>query len=497
MLPNINLLYIGSTVLLLIDNTYIGRFWTCFEAWLAFQNPSPWGLNSDQESGRYHIVELHNAKDVNMREQVVKMWKHKTPADAHAILSRPDIAVTNKRDKDVQLPKIEHMADTAKMVYSTLNGKSIVWYELASGDDEDEVVDDDAIGDAEETVEDPPLVLDIKPNASAILNRYRNEPLNVISVCGKLRTGKSYLMNSLMEANIFGVSDRAKSFTEGAHLSSLIVPYSKLVPSASAQPRIAFVDMEGQSDKGQAYDIKLATPLLIVSKVVLLNVHCAAGPPKEEILQTLNIMILAASQVRSSASKESAIAIREADADTEEGMPSAECGMVEAASGPEAAVDVETTGEKLFGHLHIILRDCDNSQDECFELIFGKEQMTKKMSQDQKKAIKDRNHIREEIHKTFESQRVWCLPRLEVRPPENYREAKFDERASDEGKEKAVSYVAQIDLMYAAGALFCPRVLPTESAPLFFESLSIAVGIPLASSLLTPSSSMARRSRLA
>ena len=405
-----------------------------------------------------------------MRDSLIKMWKHKTPADAHAILSKPDIDVTNRRDKEIQLPKIERMADTAKMVYSKLNGESIVWFELAGGDEEDEVVDDEAIGDAEDEVDDPPLVLDIKPDASAILNRYRNEPLNVISVCGKLRTGKSYLMNSLMEANIFGVSDRAKSFTEGAHLSSLIVPYSKLVPRASAQPRIAFVDMEGQSDKGQAYDIKLATPLLIVSKVVLLNVHCAAGPPKEEILQTMHIMILAASQVRSSASKEGAIAISEADANAEDGMPSPEDGIAESASGPEAAVDAETTGEKLFGHLHLILRDCDNSQEECFNLIFGREQMTKKMSQDQKKAIKDRNHIRENIHRTFESQRVWCLPRLEVRPPDNYRDAKLDERASAEGKEKAVNYIKQIDLMYAAWTFYRPVPCASHLRVLLFCS---------------------------
>ena len=32
MLPHINLLYLGASVLILFDNTYMSRFWTQFEA---------------------------------------------------------------------------------------------------------------------------------------------------------------------------------------------------------------------------------------------------------------------------------------------------------------------------------------------------------------------------------------------------------------------------------------------------------------------------------
>ena len=36
------------------------------------------------------------------------------------------------------------------------------------------------------------------------------EPLNIVAVCGKLRTGKSYLMNALVGGgHVFGVSNRA------------------------------------------------------------------------------------------------------------------------------------------------------------------------------------------------------------------------------------------------------------------------------------------------
>ena len=43
MLPNINMLYLGAKVLILMDREYLNRFWTQFEAWLAFQVGSCWG----------------------------------------------------------------------------------------------------------------------------------------------------------------------------------------------------------------------------------------------------------------------------------------------------------------------------------------------------------------------------------------------------------------------------------------------------------------------
>ena len=40
MLPNVNLLYLGATVLILLDESYMRRFWTLFEGWLAFSMPT-------------------------------------------------------------------------------------------------------------------------------------------------------------------------------------------------------------------------------------------------------------------------------------------------------------------------------------------------------------------------------------------------------------------------------------------------------------------------
>ena len=44
MLPNINLLYLGATVLVLMDLSYLSRFWTQFEAWCSMQKCTTEGL---------------------------------------------------------------------------------------------------------------------------------------------------------------------------------------------------------------------------------------------------------------------------------------------------------------------------------------------------------------------------------------------------------------------------------------------------------------------
>ena len=43
MLKNMNLLYLGCSVLILMDRSYLSRFWTQFEAWLSMQQPSASG----------------------------------------------------------------------------------------------------------------------------------------------------------------------------------------------------------------------------------------------------------------------------------------------------------------------------------------------------------------------------------------------------------------------------------------------------------------------
>ena len=44
MLKQINFLYLGARVLILLDLSYLSRFWTQFEAWLSMQQPTSVGL---------------------------------------------------------------------------------------------------------------------------------------------------------------------------------------------------------------------------------------------------------------------------------------------------------------------------------------------------------------------------------------------------------------------------------------------------------------------
>lgn len=107
MLPRINMLYLGCSVLLIVDNTYLGRFWTCFEAWLSMQQCSPAGLEPTREGAqRYAIKCIHLAKDKFQGVWLRELWTETTPEQALEILSSTDVTVTNQSDKDVQLPKL-------------------------------------------------------------------------------------------------------------------------------------------------------------------------------------------------------------------------------------------------------------------------------------------------------------------------------------------------------------------------------------------------------
>eukprot|EP00900_Chrysochromulina_parva_P004970 jgi/Chrpa1/14474/Chrysochromulina_OHIO_Genome00021942-RA len=111
MLSQVNMLYLGTTVLILFDFSYLSRFWTQFEAWLSMQFPTPSGLKSavGTKNARYHIVCIQNAaaQAELYTKALTDQWANKTPQQAFDILSKPDVTVTNQSDKRDQLPKIK------------------------------------------------------------------------------------------------------------------------------------------------------------------------------------------------------------------------------------------------------------------------------------------------------------------------------------------------------------------------------------------------------
>ena len=113
MLPNINLLYMGARVLILLDNEYLERFWTQFEAWLSFQLATCDGLKGDAEAKRC-IIECLEGTTAYHAEALRSVWCKADADSALKLLGDKDIKVTNLSDKEVQLPKIHALDDMVK-----------------------------------------------------------------------------------------------------------------------------------------------------------------------------------------------------------------------------------------------------------------------------------------------------------------------------------------------------------------------------------------------
>jgi len=106
MLKNVNLLFLGMSVLILTDRSFLSRFWTNFEAWLAMQDVSMLGLVSARHAlGRCTIRCVHGAPEA-LIESLLQEWSDCTAQKALDKLSSADVRVTNQADKDVQLSKI-------------------------------------------------------------------------------------------------------------------------------------------------------------------------------------------------------------------------------------------------------------------------------------------------------------------------------------------------------------------------------------------------------
>lgn len=124
MLQNMNLLYLSCSVLILQDNSYMSRFWTLLEAWIAMRRPSQEGLVAfdDATNGRacsdrrFDIRLLHNAKprdygtdnsaDGALLDRELIRQSRCTANELMDKLRLTDIQVTNQKDKDSQIPKV-------------------------------------------------------------------------------------------------------------------------------------------------------------------------------------------------------------------------------------------------------------------------------------------------------------------------------------------------------------------------------------------------------
>ena len=117
-LPHVGLLFLGMSVLILLDLSYISRFWTQYEAWLSMQVATPTGLTSavGTKHEHHHVICILNtaAQSDMFTKMLTEQWATKTPEQSYKFLSKPDVTVTNQRDKAVQLAVITKLDEEAR-----------------------------------------------------------------------------------------------------------------------------------------------------------------------------------------------------------------------------------------------------------------------------------------------------------------------------------------------------------------------------------------------
>jgi hypothetical protein len=87
------------------------------EAWCSMQTVTSDGLRPAKEGERRYTIKcIHTATDKHDGEGLVDKVSTKTPDEMFDHLKKPDIDVTNKKDKETILPKIleivRHVVDT-------------------------------------------------------------------------------------------------------------------------------------------------------------------------------------------------------------------------------------------------------------------------------------------------------------------------------------------------------------------------------------------------
>lgn len=134
-----------------------------------------------------------------------------------------------------------------------------------------------------------------------VFRTLESSPLNLISIFGRARQGKSFLMNCLAgEEQIFKISNEKESCTQGIDISDKwmsVTDFSKVYGGSACEGKlqIGFVDAEGQGDRDVAYDANLVCPILLASKCVIFN--WKGDLQKDHIISTLGIMARAAKNV--------------------------------------------------------------------------------------------------------------------------------------------------------------------------------------------------------
>ena len=126
-------------------------------------------------------------------------------------------------------------------------------------------------------------------------------PIAVVTVCGKYRTGKSYLLNKIIlnVENGFGVGPTINPCTKGIWLWKR--PY--LLKTEEGDLTVLILDTEGLAafDEEANHDTKVMTLSLLISSLMIYN---SMGPIDETALQSLSLVIDIANKIQQENNKE-------------------------------------------------------------------------------------------------------------------------------------------------------------------------------------------------
>ncbi|CAG8635594.1 29135_t:CDS:2, partial [Racocetra persica] len=121
--------------------------------------------------------------------------------------------------------------------------------------------------------------INVEEDATNLLCTKDDKIVNLVSIFGPARTGKSTLMNILAgvdncEREIFTSSSATETVTTGVDIFEVFLPlkeFSKLNnnPEIDSDVLVGFVDTEGQGNKGDEFDLYLFSPILVTSKIVI------------------------------------------------------------------------------------------------------------------------------------------------------------------------------------------------------------------------------------
>ena len=115
-LDNIKMLYLSGQVVIFVDQKYMGRFWTQYEAFLSLHKATrngilPKTLDEVEISVRFVEMGAAGAAGGGVKRAIIDTWRNKNVSEAVGILYEPDVEVTNLADKDSllrRLPDLEN-----------------------------------------------------------------------------------------------------------------------------------------------------------------------------------------------------------------------------------------------------------------------------------------------------------------------------------------------------------------------------------------------------